>query len=372
MSKILYYFSDYGANLIRKEQNLPGGVGHYRIFKPSEMIKGHEVTLWGRELTSKKETPEERWDRIFTEYDVFWCSYFSDPKEASACFYNRDKHKKKVVIDCDDNFLDVLESHPLYDKLKDGKRDKAFIATILSFADVITVSTVPLKQRLEKHFKERHNLEKKIIVIPNMNDIKEYNFPLPPKNEDKIVIGYAGSNSHQDDLAMFIPNLMQIMRKYKNVYFECIGSISKKDLHYFKDFTSDEMNRCDLLPATFTYKEYPEMLCNLKWDIAVAPLVDSSFARCKSHIKFMEMASIKTPIICSRVYPYFMDIGERTVVTDGVNGLLVKPSEWFNALEDLVLNKENRIMLGNNAYKHVVDNWQYDDSFSYLIDKVLN
>lgn len=361
MAKILFYYSDWGANVIRKEQNTYGGVGYYRIIKPSQQIKGHEVTVVGQELTKKGETSEERWERIFKEYDVFWCSYFNDGMEASAMFSMRDKYKKKVVIDCDDNFLDVLESHPLYDKLKSGKRDKAFMITILSFADVITVSTEALKQRFRKHFKERFDLEKKIVVLPNMNDLNEWNFELAPKHEDKIIIGYSGSNSHQDDLMMFMPSLMKIMRKYKNVYFEVVGSIHQRDLHMFKDFTKDEMDRIDLHPGTWTFKEYPEMLSKMKWDISIAPLTDNPFARCKSHIKFLEMSSIKTPIICSRVYPYFMDIKGKKVVEHEKTGLLVKPNEWFNAIEDLVLNKEKRLRLANNAYNHVRDNWQYSD-----------
>lgn len=372
MSKVIFYFSDWNANVIRREENTYGGVGYYRIIKPSQQVKGHEVTVVGQELTKKGETMEERWERIFSEYDVFWCNYFADPKEASALFSVRDRLKKKVVIDCDDNFLDVHESHPLYDKLKGGKRDKAFMITILSFADVLTVSTEPLKQRFVKHFREVQNIEKKIVVIPNMNDIAEWNFTPAPKHEDKIVIGYLGSNSHQDDLAMFIPHLMQIMRKYKNVYFETIGAIGAKDLHYFKDFTSEEMNRCDLFPATWTYRDMPKMISELKWDIAVAPLVDSAFTRCKSHIKFLEMSAMKFPVIASRVYPYFMDIQGKKVIDNEVTGLLVKPSQWFSAMEDLILNKDKRIKLGENAYKHVVENWQYKDSnLSSLIDKVL-
>lgn len=369
--KILFYFSDYGANVIRSEQNTYGGVGYYRTIKPSQMVRGHEVTVIGRELLKIGSTTEERWNKIFTDYDVFWCSYFSDPKEASAMFSTRDRLGKKVVLDCDDNFLDVLETHPLYDKLKGGKRDKAFISTTLSFADVIVVSTDPLKQRLRKHFTEVHGLDKKIVVLPNMNDKKDFDFKLAEKNTDKFVIGYAGSNSHQDDLAMFMPHLMKIMRKYKNVHFESIGSIHKNDLWMFRDFTHEEMNRCDLLPATWTFKEYPEMLSKLKWDIAVAPLVDSSFTRCKSHIKFMEMSILKMPTILSRVYPYFMDINGRRVVTHNETGLLVKPSQWFNAMEELILNKDKRLKLAENAYNHVATNWQYDESISRIIDEIL-
>lgn len=378
MSKVLFYYSDYGANLSRREQNLWGGVGYYRIIQPSKHVKGHDVKVVGIELTKKGETPEERWYRIFSEYDVFWTSYFSDPKEASALFYTRDMfnkkegNKKKVIIDCDDNFLDVHENHPLYDKLKAGKRDKAFMATILSFADVITVSTEPLKQRFLKHFKEVHKLDKKIIVIPNMNDIKDWNFEPVEKNKDKFVIGYAGSNSHQEDLQMFFPALIKIMQKYPNVYFESVGSISKDMFHMFEDFTKDMMDRCDLLPATYTFNEYPKMISETKWDIGIAPLIDSAFNRCKSHIKFMEYSAMKIPVIASRVYPYFMDINGRKVIEHEKTGLLVKPSEWFDAMESLILDKKKRKTLGENAYNHVKTNWQYDNSgLDKIIEKVL-
>ena len=363
--KILFYFSDHGANHERIMQNTYGGVGYYRIVKVAEQVKGHEVTVVGSELTKKGETSDERWERIFSEYDVFWCPYFSDPKEASSLFSTRDRMGKKVVIDCDDNFLDVLESHPLYDKLKSGKRDKAFMSTILSFADVITVSTEPLRQRLIRHFKEVHGIEKDIVVIPNMNDAKDWKFRRKPKNPKKIVIGYAGSNSHQEDLKMFFPSLLSIMKKHKNVYFEVVGSISKEMLPMFKDFPLDVMKRIDIWPGTYTFKEYPAFIANRNWDIGIAPLDDNAFTRCKSHIKFMEYSMFKIPVIASKVYPYYTNIGERSVITHEENGLLVRPNEWEDALELLITNPAKRKELGENAYKHIVENWQYD-----LSDKI--
>jgi len=362
MAKILIHYPDASANVVRQTENMWGGVGYYRSVMPSKMIKGHEVSLVGMELTKKGETKEERWARVFEGCDVFWTSYFSDPMEASALFYTRDKMGKKVILDCDDNFFDIVPSHPLYDKIKPTKRDRAFMATILSLADVITVSTEPLRQKLHEHFKKVHNLDKKIVIIPNMNHLPDWDFPLAEKNPDKFVIGYAGSNSHQDDLEMFFPALKRIMEKYPHVFFESVGSISKNMLGMFKDFDLDTMLRCDLLPSTWTFREYPEMMCNTKWDIGVAPLVDSPFTRCKSHIKFLEYSAIKLPIIASKVYPYYVEIDGREVITHEKTGLLVKPSEWFDAMEDLILNKEKRIQLGLNAYEHVKQNWQYEGS----------
>lgn len=372
MSKILYYFSDTSANHERKIRNLPGGVGYYRICKVAEQAKNHEVTVCGSDFTKKGETMDERWERIFNEYDIFWSSYFSDPKEASAMYSTRDRLGKKVVIDLDDNYLDVLESHPLYDKLKAGKRDRTFISVVLSFADVITVSTEPLKQRMAKHFKDVYNLEKTIIVLPNMNDLKDWDFKPSKKHARKFVIGYMGSNSHQDDLAMFFPPLLAIMKKYPHVHFESIGSIDKEMLPLFSDFPSEVMNRCDLLPPTWTFKDYPEMISKQKWNIGVAPLADNAFTRCKSHIKFLEYSSLKIPVIASKVHPYYIPIKGKEIITHEKTGLLVKPDEWFDAMETLILNQAKGQALAENAYNHVKETWQYDDGLlSQIIDEVV-
>lgn len=375
--RVLFHYADCNANVNRQMENTWGGVGYYRAYKVSQQLKGHEVLLWGNELTKKDESIEERWERVFEQCDVFWTSYFNHAEEASALFYTRDKlnragSNKRVVIDVDDNFLELDDNHPLKDRVKAGKRDKVFMSTIVSFADVVTVSTEPLKQRLAKHFKDVYKLEKEIIVIPNMNDTKDWPKELNSKHKDKIVIGYTGSNSHNDDMAMFLPELHKIMKKYPNVYFESIGAIGKNAMYLFEDWGVKETERCDLLPSTWTFNEYPKMLSETKWDIGVAPVIDSAFTRCKSHIKFLEYSSIKIPTIASRVYPYYVPISDKEVIEHEKTGVLVKPSEWFNALEDLILHPEKRKKLAENAHAHVLLNWQYDDGFmTRKLDEVL-
>lgn len=376
--KILLNYNDWGSNVERQLENEYGGIGYYRIINPSRMIKGHEVTVMGKEIGKVGESLEKKWSRIFKEYDVVWTTYFSNPQEASAMYYHRDKYGKKVIIDLDDNYLDPPETHHLYDKLKPEKKDRAYISTILAFADIITVSTEPLKQRLLAHFASvsrttgTKDIEKKIVVLPNMNFKEDWQFKTAPKNDDKIVIGYSGSNSHNDDLAMFLPHLGKIMDKYKNVYFECIGSIDLKHIHLFNSFSKNAMERSDLLPSTKYFKLYPEHLAQQKWDIGVAPLVDTVFTRSKSHIKYLEYSVYKIPTIASRVYPYHVPIMEKEIISNDETGLLVKPSEWFNALEELILNKEERIRLGENAHRHVTENWQYNEEFSKRITEMLN
>lgn len=370
--KILMYRNDWGANTERQMQDEYGAVGYYRIINPSLHIKDHEVDVVGQSIGRKGETPEKKWSRIFQEYDVFWTTYITNAQEASHIFYHRDKYKKKVIIDLDDNFFDVSSNHPLYDKLKPGKRDRAFTATILSFADVITVSTEPLRQVMLEHMRKVFKLEKEIVVVPNMNDKSVWQYTPAKRDPTKVVIGYTGSNSHYDDMAMVLPSIVEVMQKYPHVYLEIMGSLSVKDaLVLLANVPTSVTDRCDLVPSTWTFKEFPKHLSEQKWDIGIAPLVDTAFTRSKTHIKYLEYSMYKIPTIASRVYPYFMNTFGRDVITDGQNGLLVKPSEWVAALSDLIEHPEKRKQLGEAAYAHVTKNWQYDSHFADVMSKML-
>lgn len=371
MAKILFYRNDYGANTVRQVEDSWGGVGYYRIIKPSQYLKGHEVTVIGSDLYKNGESEEKRWSTVFKDYDVFWTTYFTDPKIASAMFYHRDKFNKKVIIDLDDNYLDVVPSHPLYHRFKETKKERAFLSTILTFADAITVSTEPLKQRIAEHLKKVYKIEKPIFVIPNMNEATEWDFKPAVKDKNKVVIGYSGSNSHYDDLQMMFPALAKIMDKYPHVYFESMGALGKENIRIFNCFSEEAKLRCDILPSTWTFKEYPKHLASMKWDIAIAPLKDCAFSRCKSPIKFFEYSMYKIPVIASRVYPYYVPNFDREVITHEQTGLLAKPDEWFDMLERLVLDKTLRETLGNNAYDFVKANWQYNQDFSSVITTII-
>ncbi len=361
--KILCNFADYTHTPERIAKNTYGGLGYYRIVNPSKQIKGHEVTLIGKEITDFGKTLEEQWDNVFMEYDAYWTNYFCDDAAGAAVIYHAQKHGKKLIIDLDDNYLDIPESNKIYDKFKPGKRERAMLTTILSFADIITTSTFPLKERLDEHFKMVQKMDKKIVVIPNLNDIKDWDFKPVEKHKEKIVIGYTGSNSHDDDLKLVLPAIQTLMKKYDNLHFEMIGILGKKDAPiFFKNWDVKLLDRVAMVGATPTFLEYPEWFSERAWDIGIAPLVDTRYTRCKSSIKWLEYSMFKIPTVASRVYPYFIDVDGRKTIEDGKTGLLCRPNDWVTQLEKLIVNEDLRKSLGNNAYEHIKKNWQYEDS----------
>jgi glycosyltransferase involved in cell wall biosynthesis len=130
-------------------------------------------------------------------------------------------------------------------------------------------------------------------------------------------------------------------------------------------------NRILLMNATKTQPEYPAYLAEQPWNIGIAPLIDSPFNECKSSIKFFEYSSYKIPVVASRVYPYYKDVFGVPVIEHEETGLLCDTTEdWVNNLSRLIESEELRKKLGENAYNHVVKNWQYKDWKKRIIEVV--
>jgi glycosyltransferase involved in cell wall biosynthesis len=361
--KILAGYADWNHSKERSKQNEYGGIGYYRTVKIAEQLSNHDVRIVGKEITHYGNDLESQWDTIFKEFDMFFTNYFADDRAGAAIIYYAQKHKKKFVLDIDDNYLDVPESNLVYDTFRPTKSKRAFLSTILSFADAITTSTEPLKERIHGHIKELHGIDKPIFVIPNMNDVNDWDFPITPPSTDKFIIGYSGSNSHHDDLRMVMPQIAQVMKKHKHVHFELIGAIDKKYVkNYFghAGFDDDSLMRIHLLPATATFKQFPAYLLSRGWNVGIAPLVDTPFTRAKSHIKWMEYSMAHLPTVASRVYPYYMELCGRDTIRHRETGYLCKPHEWFDTLDEIISDPAESRHIGDAAYEYIRESWQYD------------
>lgn len=370
--------SDYSSSPEREALNSYGGLGYYRTLKIAQQLEPeYEVTVWNREWKDKAKelvTAEEFYKYIFTTYDIIWL-HQTDNDLTFAWLRTMATHfKKKLIIDCDDNFLEVDKGNPALKKLGRGKLNRenkrAMMATNFSFADALTVSTVPLKKVLQAHIKAVHNVDIPIFVIPNCNDISDWNYK---KVEGQgVVIGYSGGLSHNDDLDMVLPAIKIIMEKYPEVSFQMIGQMDLlKAKKIFGKWKQSIRNRILLMNATKTQPEYPPYLAEQPWSIGIAPLISSPFNESKSHIKWMEYSSFKIPIVASRVYPYYKDIFGVPTIEHEETGLLCDTTEdWVNNLSRLIESEELRKKLGENAYNAVIKNWQYKDWKKNIIEVV--
>lgn len=374
MVKVLMHFTDFQHKPERRKHNTFGALGYYRIHKPSQQLGNHTVDVRGTDIVNYGDTFESNWENIFKQYDIIWIMHFLSEQNAAAQAFFNDKYKKKLIYDIDDNYLDVPESNPVHDKFKKTKRDRSILSTSFFFSNALTVSTEPLQARMKDHFKGVHGIDKPCLLVPNMNDVNDWNFTPAKKHDDKVVIGYSGSNSHQDDLKMVLPSINKLLSKYPKLHFEIIGAIDKTKLKdYFGRFDPKNLERVAMLPATATFWEYPEYLAKQKWDIGIAPLVDTAFTRSKSHIKWMEYSMYEIPTVASKVYPYYVDIEGRDTITDDETGYLCEPNEWENKLSRLIEDKTLRERIGKQAKEYIMDTWQYKHrDFNATVDEIMS
>lgn len=206
-----------------------------------------------------------------------------------------------------------------------------FMMDFIKKADGVTVST----EQLYNKYSALNN----VTVLPNLIDTNLWKVR-PPKNPgDKIVILYAGTGTHIDDLEMIEPALLDIYNRFSNlikfIFFGCITQKLRElpTVEYIKEIS---------------YVEYIKVFENLEVDIAIAPLLDNELNNCKSNIKWLEYSISGIPGIYSDVLPY-------QNICNGKTGFLAKPTKqsWVEALEQLILKPALRMEIALTAQQEV-------------------
>lgn len=342
------------------------GVGYYRMVLPAKFIKEHNINIIGSNIKTLTENKDDVLRFIFEKYDIVVTKAIDNPSACSQICYWAKEYGKKLVVDLDDNYFEVRPDQPGYKWYYPGSQKRAILSAYLSFADHIIVSTQTLKDYYEKWFKEVYKIDKPITVIPNYNDLKEFNYRYKGNRENnKIRIGWQGSTTHFADLKMVMPVIKKLMDKYHNLYVDFMGGIEVNQIRdLFGKFKDEDFKRVTIVGGTPSWAGYPYKLSKTKWDIGICPLIDDEFNRNKSHIKWMEYATYKIPSVASDVYPYREPINGVKVIEHGKTGFLAKTQkDWEKYLTKLIESRELREEIGNNAYEYIKKEWQMKDHY---------
>ncbi len=225
---------------------------------------------------------------------------------------------KPVIYEADDLLWKIPKSNPVHETFQD------YIPTIKSIlpkVSLITASTEELK-------KEFQRFNPCVKVLPNLINTENWHSTDTPVDNQRIRIGFAGTATHGEDLTLAEDALLRIASKYgESIQFIFMGFVTSK----LKQLPNLEIVQFE------TYKKYPDVLQSLNLDIAIAPLVDNRFNRCKSNIKWLEYSMAGITGVFSNLPPY------NSCVIDGKTGILVGNSseEWFNALDGLLADRDN-------------------------------
>lgn len=248
----------------------------------------------------------------------------------------------RVLYSIDDNLLD-LDAYQVYRRAFSEDQLHA-VRTFLRHADAVLTTTPTLAERLSR-------LNPRVTVAPNMLDdrLLVSEDERPPKTADRLVLGYMGTFTHEDDLMLILQPLRRFLsERADRVVFERVGASAEAPL--FQALKDLPVHVRDIQGVS----EYPDFMRwmgrNLAWDIGLAPLVNNPFTRCKSDIKFLDYAAIGAVGLFSDVEAY------RHTVRDGVNGRLVPndPDAWYRALCAIADDHEGRRRMATAANEYLL------------------
>lgn len=251
--------------------------------------------------------------------DVIWTNIIYDHDEIIKMLDLRKWSGAKWVVDMDDNLYAVTSDNPGQNTTKLLKDN---FELCLKVADGVTVSTPTLKKLYE-------NLNPNVFVNPNGTDLSWWK--QTSSKHKGIRIGWRGAYGHTADLSLIEPAIRALKKDY-NITFVALG--------LKPEFACEHHEWVACL-------DYPKKLDSLGLDIAVVPLVDSSYNRCKSNIAVQEYSALKIPVVASPVE----NQKNMPILYASTN------FEWYSELEKLIKDKALREKQGKEQYVFVKENY---------------
>lgn len=366
-------------------------VGYYRLWQPQEWLnklglaevkRATQATKMPFEITPGKDSIASvgEWADIFVFQRI-------DRVEGLAVIEAiRAKFNKPVIYEVDDNLFAIPKTHPQYEVFRQKGADEVFdririkakdlplykgrdIALVtkldndellvaikksediyrvneyaLSTADAVFTTTEMLAKAYRK-------FNKNIYVLKNCIDFDLWDSVPAPEPNKNIVIGWAGGGQHRKDLDMIAPAIEQVLIRNPDVEFHWSNCYAKK-LLALKEKYPDRITLLDRVSITDWHKGYK----GWGFDIALAPIQDIEFDRCKSNLKWLENSACKIPTVASPVTPYMC-------IKHGETGFLAnETAEWVDCIETLIKDPALRRRIGQAAYDEVKRDYNAKDN----------
>lgn len=256
---------------------------------------------------------------------------------------------RKVIYDLDDNFWKVPKWNPAHTFFRQTDITNNMVPC-MRLADVITVSTPYLGKVVNKR---AHIANAKIVVIENTIDFNLFGRSTRFYESDRVVVGWAGTSTHSMDLDPAMNALSKVMKEHDFVDAEIMGGAVPPQLYPFKDTPRIKWH------PWVAPKQYPATFSNLRWDLALAPLLKSEFNLSKSNIKMLEASTLGVPCLASDLENYRLYCEG----SEDLQYLLCKTEEdWYTKIKELAHDKARRMHLAEAMKRRTVE--QYDISLS--------
>ncbi len=232
----------------------------------------------------------------------------------------------------------------LYDQQRSPRAQgyRQVIQFFLEEADGVLVTTSALQNRYQV-------LNPRCVVVPNALDERllaggRLTPGLSPFERRPTIIGYMGTMTHEADLNLILPAWQTLYNRYGHaVEFQIVGVTAR---HEALAGSGLPIRVVQPRPEEV---EYPLFMLwftsRLAWDIAVSPLAETPFNRCKSDIKYLDYCALGAAGVFSQVPAY------RGSVRHLETGWLADNTvdAWVTALERLLHDEALRMSLARAA-----------------------
>lgn len=377
----------------------PHGVGKYRILNPYTYIQENYPDDFHIDI--KFAVPNI--DSEFDDYDVVVAHSFIHNSISYEDNIKRIEWLKKkgiiVIIDIDD-YWEPDHRHPAFTYLISEKVPQKKVALLRS-ATYVTVTTPIYQNTMMKKLGIKN-----VHVFPNAIDENEPQFRPNPTTSERIRFGWLGGSSHLHDLKLMETGISTTLSQYldKTQFVLCGFDLRGKIKEVNKE--TKEVKERDILPEETVWFKYEKIFTdnyksvdsnyltflkkyertdyddlNLpyrrrwteeinkyafnynRFDISLAPLVESVFNTNKSQLKMIESGFHKKALIVSDVNPYSSELTSAINYGGGINdkgnAMLVDPNknhkQWGLHMKRLIENPNMIEDLGNKLYETVKD-----------------
>ncbi len=311
---------------------LPTGAAHLRLLRPLAHPRVRErIHVYVRPTYAGEETELVVVDRLWHPQ--------VDRRRAEALVRDVRRGKARLVLHLDDDLWALPPERA-------AERPEGFQEVLdlwLAEADAVWVSTPALAHRLQDRASRIQvlppALDEQLLILRDWSTL-----PRPP-GPGRTVLGYMGTATHDEDLALVIPALAEVAARRKGqIALEIIGGAARAGTREALAGLPMPVHFWQGYPV-----EYPAFLAwftgHVRWDIGLAPLAPTPFNQAKSDVKFLDYAALGAATVASREPVYGRTVHHR------VTGWLVdnRTEAWVQALLYLIDHPEERIRLARNA-----------------------
>jgi len=169
-----------------------------------------------------------------------------------------------------------------------------------------------------------------VVWEPHYDDTSDY-------HPETLVYFYHATITHLSEMRWLVPVVRRVQHAVPNAWFEIIGN--GEVARMFRGIPRVRV----LHPMS--WPDYQHYLASVRYDVGIAPLMDTAFNRARSHTKLYQITRAGAAGIYSDVPPY----SEK--VMDGQTGVLCRNHryQWVRAIISLLGDPSRRKMIHENA-----------------------